>query len=132
MRESRHCVTFQVPAPAGVWALRLFRLLPIFFFSCFFVFRFPCPHLGQRVPGVLGDGLFQQLQRLVVPLERVQRHAQVAVQHGGARVDGQRAPEVVLRQLQLLLLVVDRAQPVPGRRAPGMSKESTARSITSQ
>jgi hypothetical protein len=81
------------------------------------------PHLGQRVPGVLGDGLFQQLQRLVVPLEGVQRHAQVAVQHGGARVDGQRAPEVVLRQLQLLLLVVDRAQPVPARRAPIVLKK---------
>ena len=44
---------------------------------------------------------------------RVQGWTEVAVEDGVAGVDGERAPEVVLGQLVLLLLQVDRPQPIP-------------------
>jgi len=67
----------------------------------------------QRVPCVQRDGAAQQVQGVGGAAQRVQRHAQVAVQHRAAAVDAQRVPEVVLRQLELLLPVVHRAQAVP-------------------
>jgi hypothetical protein len=51
---------------------------------------------------------------LLVPLAGVQDHPQVAVQHGGATVDGESALEVVGRQLVLLLPVVYIPHAVPG------------------
>ena len=67
----------------------------------------------------LQQGLFwprahlQALQRLGVEALPVQRHAGVAVQHGGALVDGGGGAEVVVRLRPLLLPQVDLPDAVP-------------------
>mmetsp|Transcript_25477 Transcript_25477/g.63768 ORF Transcript_25477/g.63768 Transcript_25477/m.63768 type:complete len:268 (+) Transcript_25477:1247-2050(+) len=82
--------------------------------------------LSQRVPCVQRDGAAQQVQGVGGAAQRVQRHAQVAVQHRAAAVDAQRVPEVVLRQLELLLPVVHRAQAVPCVVVSGVQAERGA------
>jgi hypothetical protein len=67
----------------------------------------------QRVAWVGLRGLRERLQRLGPALELGQGHAQVAAQHGGPRVDGQRSAEMVLCHAVLLLPVVDVAHAKP-------------------
>ena len=70
----------------------------------------------------------QSVQSLLETFQLVQRHAVVAVQHGRAPVDVQRAPEVGLGLRPVLLPEVDLPQSVP---ASGTSPAGTLASADS-
>jgi hypothetical protein len=63
--------------------------------------------------GLFARAHLQALQRLGVEALPVERHAGVAVQHGGALVDGGGDAEVVVRLRPLLLPQVDLPDAVP-------------------
>ena len=81
---------------------------------------------SQWVPWVDANGIRELLQRFRRLLVRVQRHPEVAVERRGARIDGERLAQMMLRKVVLLLPVVNVAQAIPRIVVPLVNADSGA------